>query len=54
MCVMRAPEIFEQSEIDGLARVKVQDLSEAQTGPLREAIASCPVGAISMAPEKPE
>ncbi|MFJ6661827.1 ferredoxin [Streptomyces sp. NPDC091377] len=47
-CVMSAPDVFDQSEVDGVSFVR-----DAEPGPeteeaVREAVSLCPVGAITL------
>jgi ferredoxin len=46
LCLLAAPEVFDQSEEDGLVVVLEE---QPEDGPsVREAIANCPSGAISI------
>ena len=52
MCVLTAPELFDQSEEDGLVvLVRTPDPAEAQT--LRTVVPLCPSGAIALAGDRP-
>lgn len=46
VCVISAPEVFEQGD-DCIAYVVEGGANEQQTEKIREAVASCPTGAIS-------
>jgi ferredoxin len=46
MCLMTAPDVFDQSDDDGL--VILLDEHPEDTPSVREAIANCPSGAISI------
>ena len=48
LCAMRAPEIFELSEIDGHASVADEDVPADQEDQVNEAVMSCPERAISI------
>ncbi|TDT98322.1 ferredoxin [Streptomyces sp. 846.5] len=48
LCAMRAPEIFELSEIDGHASVVDEDVPADQEDQVNEAVMSCPERAISI------
>ncbi|MEY9836554.1 ferredoxin [Streptacidiphilus sp. EB103A] len=48
LCAMRAPEIFELSEIDGHASVIDEDVPADQEDQVNEAVMSCPERAISI------
>jgi ferredoxin len=48
LCAMRAPEIFELSEIDGHASVVDEDVPADQEDQVNEAVLSCPERAISI------
>lgn len=46
MCALTAPEVFAQSEEDGL--VQVIDPDPGESAEVRRAISLCPAGAISI------
>ncbi|MCW2526475.1 MAG: subB 1 [Pseudonocardiales bacterium] len=46
LCAMRAPAIFELSEIDGHATALAGDLPDSEHAGVREAAGSCPEQAI--------
>ncbi|MER5430004.1 ferredoxin [Streptomyces sp. NPDC002588] len=48
LCFMRAPEIFELSEIDGHSSPVVEEVPEDQEGRVVEAVRSCPERAIGV------
>ncbi|MCX4766582.1 ferredoxin [Streptomyces sp. NBC_01275] len=48
LCFMRAPEVFELSEIDGHSSPAVEEVSEGQEDQVVEAVRSCPERAISV------
>jgi ferredoxin len=48
LCAMRAPEVFELSDIDGHASVIVSEVPESQREDVLEAVSSCPEQAISV------
>jgi ferredoxin len=48
-CVLTAPEVFDQGEEDGVVRLRTTDPSAEQHALVREAVARCPAGVISVA-----
>ncbi|MFC1437762.1 ferredoxin [Streptacidiphilus sp. N1-10] len=48
LCAMRAPEVFELSEIDGHASVADEDVPADQEDQVNEAVMSCPERAIAI------
>jgi ferredoxin len=48
LCAMRAPAIFELSDIDGHATAMAGDLPESEHAAVREAAGSCPEQAITI------
>jgi ferredoxin len=48
MCVVRAPEVFEQRESDGVVIVLQPDPAASLQQKVREAAAGCPVQAITV------
>jgi ferredoxin len=48
LCAMRAPAIFELSDIDGHATALAGDLPESEHAAVREAAGSCPEQAITI------
>jgi ferredoxin len=48
MCVLEAPEVFDQDEQDGLVLVQVSEPPEDQRAAVREAAHMCPSGAIAV------
>ncbi|MDH6708935.1 ferredoxin [Kitasatospora sp. MAA19] len=51
MCVMNAPDIFEQDDQDSLVRLRQTEFEPAQFAVLRLAADLCPGGAISVTEE---
>jgi ferredoxin len=49
LCAMRAPDLFELSEIDGHASAVAGEVPVAEEGGALEAIRSCPEQAITIA-----
>ncbi|MFC4503491.1 MULTISPECIES: ferredoxin [Streptomyces] len=48
LCFMRAPDVFELSEIDGHSSPLVEEVPEDQENRVVEAVRSCPERAISV------
>ncbi|MEU1511443.1 ferredoxin [Streptomyces sp. NPDC005811] len=48
LCFMRAPEVFELSEIDGHSTPVADEVPEDQEGAVVEAVRSCPERAIGV------
>ena len=48
MCAMRAPDLFELSEIDGHSSAAAGEVPAGREAEAREAAASCPEQAISL------
>ena len=48
LCVMRAPDLFELSEIDGHSSPTPDEVPAAQEANAREAVRSCPEQAITI------
>ncbi|WNM31879.1 ferredoxin [Streptomyces sp. Li-HN-5-11] len=48
LCAMRAPEVFELSEIDGHSSPVTEEVPEDQQDRVVEAVRSCPERAISV------
>ncbi|MEU1180362.1 ferredoxin [Streptomyces sp. NPDC005820] len=48
LCFMRAPEVFELSEIDGHSTPVTDEVPEDQEGAVVEAVRSCPERAIGV------
>nr|WP_269665003.1 ferredoxin [Streptacidiphilus jeojiense] len=48
LCAMRAPEVFELSEIDGHASVADEEVPADQEDQVNEAVMSCPERAIAI------
>ncbi|MET9830820.1 ferredoxin [Streptomyces sp. NPDC006385] len=48
LCAMRAPEVFELSEIDGHSSPITEEVPQAQQDAVVEAVRSCPERAISV------
>lgn len=48
LCFMRAPEVFELSEIDGHSSPVTEEVPEDQQDRVVEAVRSCPERAISV------
>ncbi|MFI5798120.1 ferredoxin [Streptomyces sp. NPDC051677] len=48
LCFMRAPEVFELSDIDGHSAPAVEEVPEGQEDRVVEAVRSCPERAISV------
>ncbi|KOX03180.1 MULTISPECIES: ferredoxin [Micromonospora] len=51
LCVLTAPEVFDQDPEDGIATVRAQDLSADSVEAVREARSVCPVEAIELREE---
>jgi ferredoxin len=47
-CVLTAPEVFDQDEADGVVRLRTTDPPAGQHTAVREAVARCPAGVISV------
>ncbi|MEV7968136.1 (4Fe-4S)-binding protein [Sphaerisporangium sp. NPDC088356] len=48
MCVLTAPEVFDQSEEDGTVLVMDEEPSAAKEAGVRRAVQVCPSGALSI------
>jgi ferredoxin len=48
MCVLTAPDLFEQDDEDGLVVVKREHLAEAALRVAENAVDQCPSGALSL------
>jgi ferredoxin len=48
LCAMRAPDVFELSDVDGHASVVMADVPESYRDDVLEAVSSCPEQAISV------
>jgi ferredoxin len=48
MCVVSAPAVFDQDDGDGLVVVLTAEPAESEAAAVREAVALCPSGAISI------
>lgn len=48
LCAMRAPEVFELSEIDGTSSPVTEEVPTDQEDSVAEAVRSCPERAISV------
>jgi ferredoxin len=49
MCVRIAPDVFDQDPVEGLVVVLVADVAADASDRVQEAIAQCPVAALSLA-----
>lgn len=48
MCVLAAPGVFDQDPDDGTVVILTAHLTPEEAGPARDAVASCPSGALSL------
>ena len=48
LCVMSAPEVFDQDESDGRVLLLARDLPPEQLNAVREAVSLCPATALSL------
>jgi ferredoxin len=48
MCVLQAPEVFDQDEADGLVVLITAEPPAALHGAVREAAGFCPSGAVTL------
>jgi ferredoxin len=48
MCVLTAPDVFDQSEEDGTVVLLVSEPTSEQAEAVREAVQLCPSGALSL------
>ncbi|WP_412538310.1 (4Fe-4S)-binding protein [Longispora sp. K20-0274] len=47
-CALRLPEVFDQSDVDGTVVLLAERPAEALRAALREAVLTCPSGAIEV------
>lgn len=48
MCVLAAPEVFDQSEADGVVQLRTDRPGAGQESGVREAVGTCPASVISL------
>jgi ferredoxin len=52
VCVLTAPDVFDQGADDGLVRVLVEEVSADEERLVREAVDLCPSAALSIAEDE--